>query len=173
MLGVVLQNLCSTFEALSPVKFRFERLETNPRFAAITRAANAAIVTRLRVDMEDRGGRLDILFPYATLEPVREILLQMFMGEKFGRDSIWEAHLANELRQTDMSVKAVLDEFEMNLGDVLGWKVGSRIDLTTAPQSPITLRCGDIELFEAQVGRKGGKIAVRIGDKLLNGGGGA
>ena len=37
--------------------------------------------------MEDRGGRLELLLPYATLEPVRELLLQMFMGEKFGRDS--------------------------------------------------------------------------------------
>ena len=41
--------------------------------------------------MEDRGGRLELLLPYATLEPVRELLLQMFMGEKFGRDTIWEA----------------------------------------------------------------------------------
>jgi flagellar motor switch protein FliM len=172
MLGVVLQNLCSTFEALSPVKFRFERLETNPRFAAITRAANAAIVTRLRIDMEDRGGRLDILFPYATLEPVREILLQMFMGEKFGRDSIWEAHLAGELKQTDMMVKAVLDEFETNLGQVLGWQVGSRLELSSTPDSPIMLRCGDIDLFRGQVGRKSGQIAVRIGDRMFNGGNG-
>jgi len=46
--------------------------------------------------MEDRGGRLELLLPYATLEPVRELLLQQFMGEKFGRDSIWETHLAEE-----------------------------------------------------------------------------
>ena len=32
--------------------------------------------------------RLELLLPYATLEPVRELLLQMFMGEKFGRDAI-------------------------------------------------------------------------------------
>jgi len=30
------------------------------------------------------------LLPYATLEPVRELLLQQFMGEKFGGDSMAE-----------------------------------------------------------------------------------
>ena len=44
--------------------------------------------------MEDRGGRLELLFPNATLEPVRELLLQMFMCEKFGRDAIWFRYLA-------------------------------------------------------------------------------
>src|SRR3954470_17020825 len=86
LIGVVLNDLTATFDPLSPVTFRFERLKTNPRFAAIARAANAAVLARLRVDMEDRGGRIELLIPYATLEPVRELLLQMFMGEKFGRD---------------------------------------------------------------------------------------
>jgi flagellar motor switch protein FliM len=81
LIGVVLNDLTATFDPLSPVTFRFERLETNPRFAAIARSANAAILARLRVDMEDRGGRIELLIPYATLEPVRELLLQMFMGE--------------------------------------------------------------------------------------------
>ena len=92
MVTVVLNDLSAAFDPLSPVTFRFDRLETNPRFATISRPSNAAIVAKLRIDMEDRGGRLELLLPYATLEPVRELLLQMFMGEKFGRDSIWETH---------------------------------------------------------------------------------
>ena len=44
------------------------------------------------MDMEDRGGRVELLLPYATLEPVRELLLLQFMGERFGRDSIRETH---------------------------------------------------------------------------------
>ncbi len=80
--------------------FSLDRIETNPRFAAIARPPNAAIVVKLRIDMEDRGGRLELLLPYATLEPIRKMLLQQFMGEKFGRDNIWEGHLAGELWAT-------------------------------------------------------------------------
>jgi len=80
LIQLVLHDLSASFEPLSPVTFRFERLEVNPRFATISRLSNAAVLVRLRVDMEDRGGRVELLLPYATLEPVRELLLQQFMG---------------------------------------------------------------------------------------------
>jgi flagellar motor switch protein FliM len=166
MVHVVLSDLSAAFDPLSPVTFRFERLETNPRFATISRPSNAAIVAKLRIDMEDRGGRLELLLPYATLEPVRELLLQMFMGEKFGRDSIWETHLAEELWLTEVEMEAVLDEQVMNLRDVLRWKVGSKIMLNASPTSPIDLRCGDVSMFRGRMGRKGQHIAIRVDEKL-------
>jgi flagellar motor switch protein FliM len=166
MVNVVLSDLSAAFDPLSPVTFRFDRLETNPRFATIARPANAAVLARLRIDMEDRGGRLELMLPYATLEPVRELLLQMFMGEKFGRDSIWETHLANELWNTDVELDAVLDEVVMPLNDVLNLKPGSRILLNAMPNSTIDMRCGNVSLFNGKMGRKGGNIAVRISHRL-------
>ena len=166
MVHVVLSDLSAAFDPLSPVTFRFDRLETNPRFATISRPSNAAIVAKLRIDMEDRGGRLELLLPYATLEPVRELLLQMFMGEKFGRDSIWETHLAEELWLTEVQMKAVLDEQIMNLREVLKWKVGSKIMLNATPASAIDLRCGDVSMFRGRMGRKGQHIAIRVDDKI-------
>ena len=162
LVGVVLDDLTSAFEPLCPVHFRFERLEVNPRFAVISRPSNACVLVRLRVDMEDRGGKLEILLPYATLEPVRELLLQQFMGEKFGRDSIWETHLAEELRHTDIGLDVVLDEQMMPLSSVLNLKVGDQIALGVPPGAPVRLRCGDVPLFEGEMGRKGQRLAVRI-----------
>jgi flagellar motor switch protein FliM len=166
MVHVVLSDLSAAFDPLSPVTFRFDRLETNPRFATISRPSNAAIVAKLRIDMEDRGGRLELLLPYATLEPVRELLLQMFMGEKFGRDSIWETHLAEELWMTEVQMEAVLDEQVMNLRDILKLKVGSKIMLNATPDSTVRLRCGDVPMFDGKMGRKGNHIAIRVGSKI-------
>jgi flagellar motor switch protein FliM len=165
LVSVVLSDLSGAFDPLSPVTFRFERLETNPRFATIGRPANAAVLARLRVDMEDRGGRLEVLLPYATLEPVREILLQGFLGEKFGRDSIWEAHLAGELWYTNVPIEAVLDAVEMPLREVLNLKVGSRVLLNANTSSDVKLVCGDMPMFTGKMGRKAGHIAIRIGEK--------
>ncbi len=167
MVHVVLGDLSAAFDPLSPTTFRFERLETNPRFATIARAANATVVVTLRVDMEDRGGRIELLIPYATLEPVRELLLQMFMGEKFGRDSIWESHLAAELWQTEIGLEAVLDQVELSLRDVLNWTEGSRLELNCGPSSRIGMRCGEVSMFTGFMGRKAGHIAVRISDKVV------
>ena len=166
MVTVVLSDLSAAFDPLSPVTFRFDRLETNPRFATIARPANAAVLARLRIDMEDRGGRIELMLPYATLEPVRELLLQMFMGEKFGRDSIWETHLANELWNTDVELDAVLDQVVVSLSEVMSWRPGSQILLNAVPSSPIGLRCGEIPLFVGGMGQKNGNMAIKINKKL-------
>jgi flagellar motor switch protein FliM len=166
MVTVVLSDLSAAFDPLSPVTFRFDRLETNPRFATIARPANAAVLARLRIDMEDRGGRIELMLPYATLEPVRELLLQMFMGEKFGRDSIWETHLANELWNTDVELDAVLDQVVVSLSEVMNWRPGSQIMLNAVPSSPISLRCGEIPLFVGGMGQKNGNMAIKINKKL-------
>ncbi|MDC0148954.1 flagellar motor switch protein FliM [Rhodospirillales bacterium] len=167
MFHVMLGDLSAAFEPLSPVTFRFDRLETNPRFATISRPSNAAIVVRLRIDMEDRGGRLELLLPHATLEPVRELLLQMFAGEKFGRDTIWETHLAEELWITDVDLEAVIDTQVMRLRDVFDLKVGSRIMLSATQETPVQLVCGNVPMYTGQMGRKGNKVAVRIGDRFV------
>jgi len=167
LIHVVLADLSASFDPLCPVTFRFERLEVNPRFATISRLSNAAVLARLRIDMEDRGGRMELMLPYATLEPVRELLLQQFMGEKFGRDSIWETHLAEELWSTDVDLDVVLDEQVMRLADVMELRIGSRIVLNTVPNATVSLRCGGTVLFEGKVGRRKNRVAVRIENAIV------
>ncbi|MBY0330441.1 MAG: flagellar motor switch protein FliM [Acetobacteraceae bacterium] len=162
LITVLLADLSTAFAPLCDVNYRFERLEVNPRFAAISRLSNACVLVRLRIDMEDRGGRVELLLPYATLEPVRELLLQQFMGEKFGRDSIWETHLAEQLRHTELSLDVVLDEQTMPLSTVTALRRGDCITLGAGPGSPVRLRCGDIPLFDAELGRRENRLAVRI-----------
>jgi flagellar motor switch protein FliM len=166
LIQVVLADLSTSFDPLCPVTFKFERLEVNPRFATISRLSNAAILARLRIDMEDRGGRVELLLPYATLEPVRELLLQQFMGEKFGRDSIWETHLAEQLWSTDVELSVVLDEHVMRLSDVINLKPGQQLMLNTAPGGAVSVRCGSVALFEGRMGQKNNNVAVKIEREL-------
>ncbi|MDQ2079943.1 flagellar motor switch protein FliM [Xanthobacteraceae bacterium Astr-EGSB] len=166
MIEVVLADAELAFKPLSPVKFNIDRLETNPRFAAISRAANAAILVRLRIDMEDRGGTIELLLPYATIEPIRDVLLQMFMGEKFGRDPIWEGHLATEIGQAEIDVDAVLYEAKIPLGQLMRLEVGDTLTLDMKPDALVSVRCGDVTLTEGRMGRVGDKVAVRVAKQL-------
>ncbi len=166
LLHVVLNDLSSAFDPLSPVSFRLERIETNPRFATITQSNNAGVLVRLRIDMGDRSGRIEILLPYATLEPVRELLLQIYMGEKFGRDTIWENHLTKELHQTDIELSAILGETSVSLNELINWKPGSTVILNTRPSDQIEMRVGENPMFMAKLGQKQGQIAVSINEYI-------
>ncbi len=166
MIEVVLADAELAFKPLSPVKFNIDRLETNPRFAAISRPANAAILVRLRIDMEDRGGTVELLLPYATIEPIRDVLLQMFMGEKFGRDPIWEGHLATEIGQAEIAVEAVIYEAKLPLRQLMKLEVGDTLPLDIKPDAIVTVRCGDVTLTEGRMGRVGDRVAVRVTKSL-------
>jgi flagellar motor switch protein FliM len=166
MIEVVLADAELAFKPLSPVKFNIDRMETNPRFAAISRPANAAILVRLRIDMEDRGGEIELLLPYATIEPIRGVLLQMFMGEKFGRDPIWEGHLATEIGLAEIAVDAVLYEAKLPLRKMMDLKVGDTLMLELKPDAMVTVRCGDVTLSEGRMGRVGDRVAVRVAKRL-------
>jgi flagellar motor switch protein FliM len=162
MIEVILDDTRRAFEPLTQVNFKLERLETNPRFAAISRPANTAILIELRIEMDDRGGKIEILLPYATIEPIRGQLLQMFMGEKFGRDPIWEGHLATEIFAADVEVEAILHELELPLKRVLGLKPGDTVMFERTPGDPIKLRCGEVDLTEGVMGHIGKHVSVRV-----------
>src|ERR1700743_2639393 len=166
MIEVVLADAELAFKPLSPVKFNIDRLETNPRFPAISPPANAAILVRLRIDMEDRGGTIELLLPYATIEPIRAVLLQMFMGEKFGRDPIWEGHLATEIGQAQIDVNAVLYEAKLPLKQLMKLDVGDTLTRAPKPDAVVSVRCGDVILTEGRMGRVGGRVAVRVSKPL-------
>src|SRR5246500_1361847 len=166
MSEVVLADAELAFRPLSPVKFNIDRLETNPRFAAISRPANAAILVRLRIDMEDRGGNIELLLPYATIEPIRNVLLQMFMGEKFGRDPIWEGHFATEVAQAQIAVDAVLYESDIPLKQLMKLKVGDTLPLEMRADALVAVRCGNVTLTEGRMGRVGDRVAIRVAKQL-------
>jgi len=168
MLEAFLQDFARAFEPIEAVQMQHERIETNPRFAAIAGSSNICATATFRVDMDGRGGKFTLLLPYATLEPVREKLLQRFMGEKSGRDSIWEAHMASEIRKTNVTVNVVLGEKPMALAALRALEIGQTLQLTKGPDDPLDLQCGGVTLGQAQIGQRAGRVAVRLVTDIVN-----
>ncbi len=166
MAELILADLSTAFDPISPVNFQFERLETNPRFATIARPNTPSLLVRMRVDMEDRGGGIELLFPHTTLEPIRELLLQMFMGEKFGQDVTWEKHFSKEVRQTEVSIEVVLDEKKISLGDVLQFKVGNTLLLERSPDDEVMIKCNGVIVTTGKAGKMGDNIAVSLSEPV-------
>lgn len=160
--SVMLDDMSGAFNPLTPITFRLERIETNPRFATITRPSNAVILITLRIDMDERGGKAEIVLPYATLEPVKDLLTQMFTGETFGSDDAWEAHFTEEVRNTCLDMQATLPQKTMTLGEIAGLKVGSTVVLDTGPNDDVNLLCKGINMMSGKIGSAGNKVAVKL-----------
>jgi flagellar motor switch protein FliM len=90
----------------------------------------------------------------------------MFMGEKFGRDPIWEDHLATEIGQAQIAVDAVLYEARLPLRKMMNLSVGDTLALELKPDALVSVRCGDITLSEGRMGKVGDRVAVRVAKAL-------
>ncbi|GBR09768.1 flagellar motor switch protein FliM [Asaia siamensis] len=169
LVSLALKELSVAFSPVCEVELIFERLEVSSRFAAIARASNAVVTSKMHIDMEDRTGNMDLVIPYATLEPVRDLLSQQFMGERFGRDSVWEDHLISEIMETDAEVLAVLEEQSISLAQLLDMKPGMQILFPQKAKGsfPVTLQCNQTSLFEGHLGQISGRAAVKIDQRLV------
>ncbi|GGY50636.1 FliM/FliN family flagellar motor switch protein [Parvularcula lutaonensis] len=159
---LIAERLSEAFEQIAEVEFRIERLEMNPQFAAITRTTSACVRSRFRLDIARSKGELQVLFPYSSLEPVKEHLSQMFVGDQFGGDRSWNRHFEDALIKSELSFDAVLHSQMTTLADVLNWKPGQTITFETSAETEVRFMLEDMEFFRGPMGRKGGKIAAQI-----------
>lgn len=160
--NMMLGDLMSAFEPVSPVEFKYERMESNPRFAFITQENNACILVTVKISLDGREGKVQFCMPYATLEPIREQLLQKFAGEKFGQDNIWENHLAQNLYDADIIAKVELAKVKIMLNEALKWKIGDVLKLNVKPNQPVKINLEGITAMIGQVGNVDDQLAVKI-----------
>ena len=158
----LITDLSDAFAPVSNVEFSLDRIETTPRFAAIAQDASVCSLAKFRVEMEDRGGRIAILVPHATLEPIHKLLLREFIGETDAHETVWRDHLATELDAAALDLKVVLAEQNMTLGEIGDLATGQTIQFTAGPKTQAEIRAGDVVVGRGAIGRSGNNIAVRL-----------
>ncbi|MCC2646365.1 MAG: fliM [Rickettsiaceae bacterium] len=163
---LVLNELGTSFDPITPATFTYERMESNPNFATIARPGDAAILLQLKVEMESRGGKIDLLIPYATLEPIKDLLTQVFMGEKFGVDVEWEENLNNKVINIEVPLEVVISNKPTKIFNIANLKVGNIIMMDHKQDDEVIIRVEDVDLFTGHVGKIENKLAVSL-ERLL------
>ena len=166
LVEIVLRDFTQAFSSIAPVTFKFERMETTPRFVSIVRPVDAAILANIAITIDGRGGNIQFCIPYSSIEPVREQIVQMFMGEKSG-DNMWSTHLQQEVWDAEVDVDTILGEVTLPLNEVLKWKKGSQIVLKTKPKSTIDARVGNFTILSGKVGQRDGNVSLRVENNLI------
>lgn len=164
---VLLRDFKTAFESIGAVDFTLDRFEATPTFAAITKLSAPAVTFRAEIMMDGRGGHIDVLIPYAALEPVRDVLSQDFVGKRHGGDLIWHSHLAAELPRTQVRLRAVLGRCEASPAEIAGWRVGTQLVLGSRQDEPVDLFCDDLLLLRARIAEKGGRVALLVEERLI------
>ncbi|MFI4984328.1 MAG: flagellar motor switch protein FliM [Rickettsiales bacterium] len=163
---IILDDLSTCFESVSPVTFQLDRLESNPKFAAIARPEDVIVSLSLSVAMESRHGKIDIIFPVATLEPVKKILTRSFLGERGSKDPIWLRHFESEISNATLKAEVTLNGKTASLKEAMDLKVGSTIMLDILPTDELSMKISNIKVSSGKLGKVDDKMAIQLSDGI-------
>lgn len=158
----MLKALTEAFDTIGYVSFNIERIETQPQFANISPAAALCVSVKAEIEIEGTKGTIHAVFPHSTLEPIRESLSHLVLGEATTRKDSWGRAVQGAVMDVSLDVNAVYREVEMNLGEIVDWKVGDRIILPQGKGNEVTLVSGSKVIAKGRAGESNRMMAVRI-----------
>jgi len=159
---VILAELSQAFDQITPTTFSFERLESNPNFVNISRPGDAVIVLRLKIEIDEQVKNVELLIPYKTIEPVKEQMQQVFLGDKFGIDQEWERLLSETMHDVNLPIEAVISNRISTVEEIAKLKIGDTFVMDHAKDKDILVRSGPIPLFTGKIGKVDGKVAINL-----------
>lgn len=159
---IILMELSHAFDQISPTTFSFERLENNPNFVTISRPGDAVIVLKLKIEIDEQVKNIELLIPYKTIEPVKEQMQQVFLGDKFGIDQEWERLLSETVHDIDLPIEAVISNRISTVEEIAKLKIGDTFVMDHAKDKDIVVRSGPIPLFTGKIGKVDNKIAINL-----------
>jgi flagellar motor switch protein FliM len=162
----VAKALQASFSLVVDTKFKLERIETRMDFAVIGRRNNQAVAAKFLLQALNRGGEMFVIIPQSVLNPMRKALSQVVTGESSGRDPRWMKQIATEVKKTEVTLKAVLEERFLTLGEITDLKVGDVIELQATPRSRVKLEGNQQGLFWCHIGQSEGSYVLKVDEMI-------
>ncbi|MEE1655376.1 FliM/FliN family flagellar motor switch protein [Microvirga sp. CF3062] len=162
----VAKALQASFALVADTKFKLERIETRMDFAVIGRRNNQAVAAKFLLQALNRGGEMFVVIPQSVLNPMRKVLSRVVSSESSGRDPRWMKQIATEVKKTEVTLKAVLEERYLSLGEIADLKVGDVIELQATPRSRVKLEGNQQGLFWCNIGQSEGSYVLKVDEHI-------
>lgn len=154
--------LLASWEVVIPIEIEVLNSEMNPKFASIVDPIEMVVISPVYVRFENQEGRIDIVMPYAMLEPIRDILEEGMRSLQGEGDKRWNKTLRDEAQGIEVSLSAELAQVHMSMEDLLAMEVGDIIPIEMPTLVPVKVEA--ITFGHGRLGDFEGKKAVQLMD---------
>ena len=166
LVQVITEEYKKAWKGIYPIELEYQRSEMQPQFANIATPSEIVISTSFQLEIGEIAGSIHFCMPYATLEPIRDVLYSSTQGDSIEVDRRWVNLLKREIQAVEITMVAELATTRTTVEQLLAMKVGDFIELDREPSIQATV--DGVPLFECQYGTHNAKYAIRI-DKSLRG----
>ena len=163
VVALAIADLEPAWAAVEKVGFSFVRTEVNPQFVGIVPPTDVVIATTFDVELENANGTISIVFPYSSIEPIKQKLSTGFQVETDQTDKkLWTAIIQEQLMETELEIKVNLGETEIKLKDMMNLKVGDVIPLDQNATGEFDVNVEGVAKFKGYYGIHHGTVAVQV-----------
>lgn len=166
LVNVITDEYKKAWKGVYPLELEYQRSEMQPQFANIATPSEIVISTSFQLEIGEIAGAIHFCMPYATLEPIRDILYSSTQGDSIEVDKRWVNLLTQEIQAAEITLVAELARADATVEQLLAMKTGDFIELDRPSRIEVTVE--GVPVFECQYGTHNAKYAIRI-EKSLRG----
>lgn len=164
ILDISSENLRKAWGPVMDIEIDYMHSEMNPKFASIVEATDMIVVSPINVRFEGVEGRVDIVMPYAMLEPVRDKLEEGMSNLQGESDNRWSRTLKEEAKNIEVEVSVNLAELKINMDDLMKMEKGDIIPIEMPDR--VAVKAEGIAFVKGKLGESNDKKAVKVEEIL-------
>ncbi len=169
ILDLAFKSLREAWSPLMELDFEHSSSEINPQFAQIAAESDLVIHTRFESDspgQDSSGGYIDLVYPYASLKPIRDLLRSRMTGGDGDEESDkqWRDQLASAVGDSQLDLDVTLGELETTYQQFSEIQEGDLLYFKKPDFARVSIN--DVPVYDAEVGNRGPQTAMRIHEIL-------
>lgn len=164
VLRSVFSDMREAWSHVATIEPEFIQSEINPHFANIVSPSEIVVVSSFHIELDGSGGNLHVTFPYAMIEPLREILDAGMASDRMEKDERWMQSLREEMEDAELEISTLLGNASLTLAELVNLKPGDIVPCDF--NGKVTLVAEDVPVFRGSFGTSRGHQAVKIEDRI-------
>ncbi len=162
VVDIVLKDMTTAWNVLTPVEPEYVGSEINPQFVSIVTPAEIVIKIEIYVEIEDFVGKMFFCVPYSMIEPVKEKLYSGLHGDKFETDHRWAIVMKRALKETHVNLSVELGRLLLMFKDLMEFEVGNVIPLGKFIADDLIVKVEGSPKFKGKPGFSRGNQAIKL-----------
>ncbi len=148
------------WQGIYPLDLEYQRSEMQPQFATIAAPGEIVVTSSFTLEVGETTGTIHFCIPYATLEPIRDVLYSSVQGDSAEPDRRWVKLLAHQIQAAEVELVAQLAHAPATVEQLLALKPGDFIELDL--NKIIEVKVDGVPLLSAQYGTSNGNYALKV-----------
>ena len=154
-------DMSKAFSQLLDMRTALIKLENNPRLLSIVEPSAEVIVATFIVKVGDLSGEMHLIIPFATLEPLRDLLRDLLNISNVNKSS-WHNVIEDEILEMPAVITAQSGTLTLSVSQLLNLQKGDILDLDYHPNSPLKILVENQPTFYAVPGTHKGRKAINL-----------